>query len=413
MPDFEHYALGGTGGFGTASGNHAADSASAATQAARFLLPAVAADVGRIVKQTSDKTYWMLTDHTLVAGASGWTQVGVRETSGPTSLAWGSVPDNSVVVRVGAALVAAVISAPLSLTAGTLAVAAVGNASAGVAPIHAGGADVGKALIATATAAAWGTDFGTRTLTTTGEVAIGTNPASAGPVRLANAAAIRGRNAANSADVDLLTVTSAVFTNQVTLGSTSFNSSVEGSTLTYHRILGDHRLIFTSTGGIRLGFDAGLVLAGASATFNITTTTSATVSQLNISGQTTSAVGGTGGALLVTAGSATGASGTRTGGAAGFQPGSGASAGGELYLATGAGTKRFRLNDTGLAFFNVAPAAQPADMVALTSFGVSADRVLADVGIAFSQAIINANFDDCAAAINALRTQQRTLGLMA
>ncbi len=137
-------------------------------------------------------------------------------------------------------------------------------------------------------------------------------------------------------DADLLQINSSLATNTVTVGSNVYNTAVYAVTALQLLLLGDHRLIYTSTGGIRLGFDAGLQLAGTPATFNITTTTSATTSQLITSGQdTTNTAGATAGSRLDRAGDAIGASGSRTGGAYVIRSGTGATADGNFTIQRG------------------------------------------------------------------------------
>jgi hypothetical protein len=92
---------------------------------------------------------------------------------------------------------------------------------------------------------------------------------------------------------------------------------------------------------------------------NVDIAATATGKLFTVSGQDcsgTTAV--TAGALLVRAGDATGASGTRAGGALDVRPGAGANAGGLGRLLTGGGTARFEWNDTGIGF-GVTPVAKP------------------------------------------------------
>jgi len=81
----------------------------------------------------------------------------------------------------------------------------------------------GQALITTAGVAAWGTNFGAQNLTTTGYIALGTNPStSIGDIRLPEGGSIYGRNAANTANLQLLGWSAGV----LTLGTTAAFSRI-------------------------------------------------------------------------------------------------------------------------------------------------------------------------------------------
>jgi hypothetical protein len=281
---------------------------------------------------------------------AGAADVGKALIATATASAWGAVvPATRTLIGTSPIQIDSV-NTSLDLSANrTISVLAVGNANPGVAPQHAGAADVGKALIATATASAWGTDFGAQTLTTTGNLKLGTNPASAGAARFANAGIVSWRNAANSGDVDAIQVTSG---NIVAVGSVNFQTTVFAANSLTFQTVGAHTLTYSSIGTNTLLFNPQSV----SVTFGMAA--SSTALAFTGKGQDNNSTGGTGGAVLWRAGDATGASGTRTGGACDIRPGSGASAGGLLRLLRGDGTARLSVNDTGVGFFTTAPVAQ-------------------------------------------------------
>lgn len=135
-----------------------------------------------------------------------------------------------------------------------------------------------------------------------------------------------------------------------------------------------------------------------------------------IAGGSGSDSGGVGGVAQVIGGS--GGSGNGNGGktiiASGPKNGSGVHGVLELRVGGAAGAVQFQADTTGIGFYGGATAAQPADMGALTDNTTgTADGTVADVGAAFNQATLNNNFADLIAKINALRTAQRNLGLMA
>lgn len=101
-----------------------------------------------------------------------------------------------------------------------------------------------------------------------------------------------------------------------------------------------------------------------------------TGSLFTIKAQTRNAAGGstTGAKLLVAAGDGLGTGATHTGGALELRPGAGSTVGGEGFLSTGAGTKRIRWDDTGLAFYNTAPIAKQTG-VAVTDAAIHAALV--------------------------------------
>ena len=121
--------------------------------------------------------------------------------------------------------------------------------------------------------------------------------------------------------------------------------------------------------------------------------------------------GATGETVTYTGQSCTGT--TSTGGLTRIRATTGTSAEGEVTIETYAGTKRLRAGTAGLAFFGVAPAAQPADVGALTDAFGTADGTIADVTGAHDQTILNNNFQDLSTKVNAIRAALRSLGLMA
>lgn len=269
-------------------------------------------------------------------------------------------------------------------------------------------ADIDAAAAITGTKIA--PNFGSQAVVTTGAISCGTNPATtATGINLpGNAAvAIAFRNAANSADAATITCSATnVLTLAAAAGITISNGLTVASTATFSSTVS-----FLSAS---VSWSAAVV--SPALTQATDATASVTCDDLKIvaqSGSGTTAV--TAGSLGVIGGSATGGSGTRNGGNAYTQPGTGATTNGESQMRNAAATPQVRVNSTGLAFFNVAPVAQPADVGAITdSTGGSADGTLVDVGVAFSQANVNNNFADLAAKYNTLRTNViRALGLTA
>lgn len=80
----------------------------------------------------------------------------------------------------------------------------------------------------------------------------------------------------------------------------------------------------------------------------------------------------------------------------------------------GGGVLRIQTNATGVGFFAKAPAAQQADVGALTNSTTgTTDGTVSDVGAAFNQATLNNNFAELTVKYNELRTLLRNYGLMA
>jgi len=120
----------------------------------------------------------------------------------------------------------------------------------------------------------------------------------------------------------------------------------------------------TITGGASTG-SAGVYTGG---------TVTITGGAVSGSGGTTSAVAGS--VLIVGGASNTASSGTRNGGDVGITPGLGTTNDGEAYISSAAGTKRIRVNSTGMAFFTTAPVSQRT----LSASGVgTATTALVDV----------------------------------
>lgn len=262
------------------------------------------------------------------------------------------------------------------------------------------------------------TDFAAENLLSTGFIGIGATPrASAGTIRWPHGASVQGDTSVTGTNRPLLTW-GVIGTNILGLGDGTTAVRINGlSGSTSILAAGGFVLTISSTG---LSVDAGIItyaatIASPRLVQAIDATASVTCDNLTCeaqSGSGTTAV--TGGAFIGLGGSATGASGTRNGGNSYLQPGTGATANGEAQLRNSAGTPQFRVNSTGVSLFNATPAAQPADMGALTdSTGGSVDGTLVDVGVAFSQANVNNNFADLASKVNSIRTALRSLGIMA
>lgn len=109
-----------------------------ANAAALAAVVTTATDVsqGRVFYQTDTGQRWVA--KTVGAGATFelLTQypTGLRESSGPTNLDIGALPNPSILTRVGTAIVAATFSAGLSLAAGVLTLADVSNTTKGAVP---------------------------------------------------------------------------------------------------------------------------------------------------------------------------------------------------------------------------------------------------------------------------------------
>jgi hypothetical protein len=69
MADIEHSDLGGN------ANQHAIHRWAHADQAARFAQAVAASDVGKVSKQASNNTFWVLVDHTQVGSSAGWKEL--------------------------------------------------------------------------------------------------------------------------------------------------------------------------------------------------------------------------------------------------------------------------------------------------------------------------------------------------
>lgn len=106
-----------------------------ADAAALAAVVVTASDVAqcRVFRQTDTDQLW----RPITTGAGATFRLltafatGIRETSGPTNLTIGALPDSSLLTRVGTAVVAATFSAGLSLAAGVLTLAQVSNLAQG------------------------------------------------------------------------------------------------------------------------------------------------------------------------------------------------------------------------------------------------------------------------------------------
>jgi hypothetical protein len=88
MADIEHSDLGGN------ANQHALHRWAHADQAARFAQAVAATDVGKVSKQASNSTYWVLVDHAQVGSAAGWkelTDTGPLAASYKFLQSWGHV----------------------------------------------------------------------------------------------------------------------------------------------------------------------------------------------------------------------------------------------------------------------------------------------------------------------------------
>lgn len=240
-----------------------------------------------------------------------------------------------------------------------------------------------------------------------------------GAIGLNHGQKTRGKNNAGTAFVDLFDWGTAV-ANTLLIGQNGTMQTIIGatSTITFQAAGISAASItgaaFTLSTPTTITFGSAVVAPKITQT--IDATASVTCDNLGIeaqSGSGTTAV--TAGDGFIKGGSATGASGTRNGGNAWIQPGTGATANGASQMRNAAGTKVVEVNSTGLGLFGVAPVAQPADVGAITdSTGGATDGTLVDVGVAFSQANINNNFADLALKYNNMRTNVlRALGLTA
>jgi len=178
-----------------------------------------------------------------------------------------------------------------------------------------------------------------------------------------------------------------------TTGSTQSNTGGTGR-VTGGQAQGSGAFTFTGGPGETRGGD--VTGANASGTFNAG-------SGGVYGGSVTSGGGisaGAGGDAFLLGGSCTAPSaGTRNGGNVYMQPGPGTTANGEAYIAASDGTKRIRVNSTGLAFFAGAPVAK---QTLTNSTGVASANDLVDVtttGLA-DPAKCNANFSSIWTKIN-------------
>lgn len=272
--------------------------------------------------------------------------------------------------------------------------------------------DVSAAVGSNTTAFASGA-FGALVVSSTTALSSGTSPASAGAMRLENNGFLVGRLTTNT-NVSLIGVSSG---DTIGVGDTTAPTVVTGSGSVSLRVGASNiaqalattfRLLTPS-----LSFDSSAVapsiIQTTDATASVTCDDLLIVAQSGSGGTTVQA-----GSLGLKGGSATGGSGTRNGGAAYLQGGTGASADGFADLRSPAGTSRLKVNATGIGAFAVTPAAQSADMGALTdSTGGTANGTMVDVGAVFSQSNINDNFADCGAKITAIRNCLRAMGYMA
>jgi hypothetical protein len=190
----------------------------------------------------------------------------------------------------------------------------------------------------------------------------------------------------------------------LTSGSIALSATANNSIFKTSSLVIGTGFTFTITGQDFTGSGAGTHTAGA-----------VTLRGGDATGATATHVGGL---LTLRGGDASGGSGTRTGGGLDIRAGTGATANGELRLLDNA-TPRIRINATGLAFFNAAPVAQQADMVAITDNtggGVSTTFAAITAGAGYTQADMTAvknALASTAAQLNKVRTALRNLGLMA
>lgn len=182
-------------------------------------------------------------------------------------------------------------------------------------------------------------------------IAIGSTTAASGNIRLANGGIIRGRNNANSADLDMLTTGS---TDQIILGNSSDCSVLLASQNVLLRPAGTDRVQVTDTVFewrlTTVRFDT----AVTSPVINQELDTSASVTCDTLIMQAQSGSGTTNvtaGALNLLGGDATGASGTRTGGAWFARSGTGATADGNVTIQRG-NTAVFSATSTATAVGN-------------------------------------------------------------
>lgn len=211
-------------------------------------------------------------------------------------------------------------------------------------------------------------DFGAQDITTTGVINHGSSPALSGDFRVYRGWTMKGRTPSNGGlDINLFRWNTS---DQFLIGDSGGVGSVLGGTILFS---GDD-ITLLRTGNVKLKMAANLQVYASTMewegsvttpTFRIAPSSAASTApnDWNCYGQDMSGAGSSAGAVRWRAGNASGASGTRNGGDFDVQPGAGPTADGELALraanGAGLGTKRIRINSTGLGFFNTAPVAQP------------------------------------------------------
>lgn len=126
--------------------------------------------------------------------------VRITESSGPTSLSIGAIPNLSVLWRSAAAIV--------GLAIGT----------------------AGQAIVASAGGPIWSTNFQAQNLVTTGFISLGTTPATTGDVRVPHGGSVRARNSTNATNHNMVSF-GVVATDTVALGSMTASSQVQGLSL--------------------------------------------------------------------------------------------------------------------------------------------------------------------------------------
>ncbi len=231
--------------------------------------------------------------------------------------------------------------------------------------VYVGGSATGQLLIWNNATPAWaaGNDIGAQNLTTTGGFIAndGTNGflrlglasgSGAGAASAASAGQIRGArgtngfifNIRNNGDTaDLVAISSDTASGPtLNIGSTAASGFVTviaaptAGTVTL-RVGSSAAQVQLANGTFAIGVAATNFSGVANTTLGMSITASATAFNFNITGQATSAVGGTGGPIIITGGVTSGASGTRTGGFVSLISGAGQSQGGDLRMVFGTG----------------------------------------------------------------------------
>jgi hypothetical protein len=227
---------------------------------------------------------------------------------------------------------------------------------------YVGGASTGQMLNWNGSQWQAGVDFGALTPVTTdgfaannanGYVRLGlvagsgsgaASAASAGNIRGArgtNGFVINIRNNADSADLTAFSA-DTVSGPTLTMGSTASGgfstlmAAPTAGTVTL-RVGSSASQVQLANGTFAIGVATMNFSGAANSTFTMSVTSNATAFNLSITGQTSSAVGGTGGPVIITGGTTSGGSGTRTGGFVGLVSGAGQSAAGDLRLVFGTG----------------------------------------------------------------------------